>query len=347
MSVLEEYEVTGILSDSRRRQMVTILAAHMVETEGRIPQQATKEKYALGIVTLFPALKGPISTKGYEHYYDSQSGSGFLAWQLKTFQRKTKLVAKNSKTHIAQGSGTGRERELPQCGGQLHIELCKEVISLMNHTSDREIILEKMETFEYRQHLIHNPDELHTVFSVFPRLLDTKELVIREAESLTSTPMLQSLLRSARNQWHDESSESCPEWDSDMVSFLLLLHILPPQPSKKKTQKISASQAIDHLVVFHKSCKSLEEQLENQEGHRQPYLLASGTSKQAISTFYIVLDKKLIPCQGTTSLAAFDELFKVHFVFSVSYDTALSNMQHSFRPQSTVLMLTPLKKAQR
>ncbi|KAK3549822.1 hypothetical protein QTP86_014708 [Hemibagrus guttatus] len=158
--------------------------------------------------------------------------------------------------------------------------------------------------------------------------------------------MLQSLLRSARNQWHDESSESCPEWDSDMVSFLLLLHILPPQPSKKKTQKISASQAIDHLVVFHKSCKSLEEQLENQEGHRQPYLLASGTSKQAISTFYIVLDKKLIPCQGTTSLAAFDELFKVHFVFSVSYDTALSNMQHSFRPQSTVLMLTPLKKAQ-
>lgn len=38
------------------------------------------------------------------------------------------------------------------------------------------------------------------------------------------------------------------------------------------------------------------------------------------------MDKNLIPCQGTTSLAAFDELFKVHFVFSVSYDDALSNM---------------------
>ncbi|MED6237696.1 hypothetical protein ATANTOWER_032481 [Ataeniobius toweri] len=33
-TVLEEYEETGMLCDSRRRQMVNILAAHMVETEG-------------------------------------------------------------------------------------------------------------------------------------------------------------------------------------------------------------------------------------------------------------------------------------------------------------------------
>ncbi|MED6253446.1 hypothetical protein ATANTOWER_029747 [Ataeniobius toweri] len=99
---------------------------------------------------------------------------------------------------------------------------------------------------------------------------------------------------------------------------------IPPQPTKKKTQKISAAQAMDHLVVFHKSCRSLDEHIDNQEGHHQPYLLASGTCKQAISTYYIVIDKNLIPCQGTTSLAAVDELFKVHFVFSVSYDAALN-----------------------
>ncbi|KAK3553007.1 hypothetical protein QTP86_031103 [Hemibagrus guttatus] len=252
----------------------------------RIPQRATKEKYALGIVTLFPALKDPLSTKGYivpsaeyevelnyvfgkEHYYDSHSGSGFLAWWLKTIQRKTKLVSKNSKTHIAQGSGPGRERELPQCGGQLHKERCKEVISLMNHTSDQEIILEKMkETFEYRQHLIHNPDESHTVFCVS---------------------------KAAGYQRADFS-----------------LHF-GPETAAKLLEKW-------HTSYKEKSCRSLEEQLENQEGHRQSYLLTSGT------TFYIVLDKKLITCQGTMSLAAFDELFKVHFVFSVSSDTALSNM---------------------
>ncbi|XP_073320372.1 uncharacterized protein [Pagrus major] len=334
--------------------MVNILAAHMVETEGRIPQRVTKEKYALGIVTLFPALRDPLSKKGYEHFYDSQSGSGFLAWRLKTIQRKTKLGFKEPKTQTAEGGGPRHERNQPEIGGQLDEERCKEVVSLMNHTSDREIILQKMkETFEYRQRLIHNSEESHTVLSVFPRLLDTKGLipqdfnllfgpetaakllekwhtafkgkVIREAESLVTTPVLQSLLKSARNR-HDEASEDRPEWDSDMASFLLLLHILPPQPTKKKTQKISAAQAMGHLVVFHKSCKSLEEHLENQDGHRQPYLLASGTSKRAISTYYTVMDKKLIPCQGTTSLAAVDELFKLHFVFSVTYDSALHNM---------------------
>ncbi len=59
---------------------------------------------------------------------------------------------------------------------------------------------------------------------------------------------------------------------------------------------------------------------------RQPYLLASGTSRRAISSYYIVMDKKLILCQGTTSLSAFDELFKVHFVFSLNYDEALRSM---------------------
>lgn len=127
--------------------------------------------------------KGPLdlnlimSVLGKEHFYDIQSGSGFLAWRLKTIQRKTKLVSQEPKMTAGCG-GPRKERELPQTGGQLDEERCKEIISLMNHTSDREIILQKMkETFEYRQRLIHNPDESHNILSVFPRLLDTKGLV--------------------------------------------------------------------------------------------------------------------------------------------------------------------------
>ena len=62
------------------------------------------------------------------------------------------------------------------------------------------------------------------------------------------------------------------------------------------------------------------------EGGSQPYLLATGTSKAQVFTFYIVLDKKLVPCQSCTSLGAFDELFKSHFVFSVKYDDSLSSL---------------------
>lgn len=78
----------------------------------------------------------------------------------------------------AGGGCPGQKRELPQIGGQLDEERCKEIISLMSHITDREIILQKMkETFEYRQHLIHNLDESDNILSVFPRLLDTKGLV--------------------------------------------------------------------------------------------------------------------------------------------------------------------------
>ncbi len=119
-----------------------------------------------------------VSVLAKEHFYDWQSGSGFLAWRLKTIQRKTVLGSKEPKMQTVGGGGPTQERELPVIGGQLDDERCEEVISLMNHTSDKEVIMQKMkETFEYRQRLIHNPNDSHTVLSVFPRLLDTKGLV--------------------------------------------------------------------------------------------------------------------------------------------------------------------------
>ncbi|KAI4799878.1 hypothetical protein KUCAC02_016417, partial [Chaenocephalus aceratus] len=70
------------------------------------------------------------------------------------------------------------------------------------------------------------------------------------------------------------------EWGSDMASLLVLLHLLTPQPAgRKRAKKISVREAIDHLVIFHKSCKSLEDHLMTIEGTHQPYLLATGTSK--------------------------------------------------------------------
>ncbi|GAA6103657.1 uncharacterized protein LOC107708692 [Tachysurus ichikawai] len=50
--------------------------------------------------------------------------------------------------------------------------------------------------------------------------------------------------------------------------------------------QISARQAVDHLIDYHKSCWSLEEHL-NTDERQQPYLLASGTSRRVIDNFYI------------------------------------------------------------
>lgn len=58
---------------------------------------------------------------------------------------------------------------------------------------------------------------------------------------------------------------------------------------------------------------------------RQPFLLCVGEQRKDIQRFFIVVDQKPIPCSASTSVAAFDDLFKAHFVFSLSYDEALSS----------------------
>lgn len=63
----------------------------------------------------------------------------------------------------------------------------------------------------------------------------------------------------------------------------------------------------------------MEEHLQNQQS-QQPYLLAVGRQKRKVDSFYVAIDKRL-----SRSLGAFDELFKAHFVFNVSYDAALVN----------------------
>ncbi|XP_058881913.1 uncharacterized protein LOC131737361 [Acipenser ruthenus] len=83
-SILKEYEENGSLTDSSRRQVVNILAAHMTKIEGRMPRRQTKEKYALGIITLFPSLKDPLSKKGYVSLYCSE-GQQFHVMNKNTF----------------------------------------------------------------------------------------------------------------------------------------------------------------------------------------------------------------------------------------------------------------------
>ncbi|XP_031433741.1 uncharacterized protein LOC116222859 isoform X2 [Clupea harengus] len=87
--IMQEYGKTKSLTDATRRQMMNIFAAEMTETHGTSPPKSVRVMYAQGIVALFPYLEDPFSQHGYEHYYDPESGSGYLAWRLKTIQRKS------------------------------------------------------------------------------------------------------------------------------------------------------------------------------------------------------------------------------------------------------------------
>ncbi|XP_071389801.1 G-protein coupled receptor 4-like [Centroberyx affinis] len=74
-----------------------------------------------------------------------------------------------------------------------------------------------------------------------------------------------------------------------MASLLLLLP--PPPGGKKRPAKISVREALDHVVKFHKSCRSLQE-VTGSDQRRQPYILPVRTSRNSIHD-YIVVDATL------------------------------------------------------
>ncbi|XP_049418457.1 uncharacterized protein LOC125880188 [Epinephelus fuscoguttatus] len=213
--VIEEYKSQNSLNHRTRRQLVNILASHMTENHGRMPSRKQKEKYALGIIALFPSLNDPFSPKGYLN-------QDFL---------------------LLFGAETASK------------------------------LLEKWDT------------------AFRPK-------VIKEAKHLTQSTELCRLLKAAEKLTENDDTTG------------------------RKRAKISPSDAVDKMVHFHKSCCSIDEHLRGREG-KQPYILAAGRTQNRIDTFYIVVDKQLIPCQATSSLGAFDELFKSHYVFNLSYDESL------------------------
>ncbi|CAK6984490.1 uncharacterized protein LOC112435461, partial [Scomber scombrus] len=248
----------------------------------QLPSKAVREEYALGIVTVFPSLKDPYSKKGYEHFYDAASSTGYISWRLKTIQRKIRRghASTSSPTGFSPGGG-----QRPKCGRsivvdqQLDGDAYQEAISLLNHTTDSSVIFLKMrETFQNRQKLIYDSDKTQDIFSIFPRFLDTKGLmnqdftllfeeevsnlllqkwdpffrdnVIKEAKRLTPTPELRRMLQAAESPGSE--LDEAPTYDQEMSALLLLLYLLPPPPGGPRFPKISASDAVERLVVFHK-----------------------------------------------------------------------------------------------
>lgn len=98
---------------------------------------------------------------------------------MKTIQRKTSSYANaNTSAPRKEAGGPKTSRVSSELPAQLHGDDCVEAISLLKHTTDREMVLAKMrETFAYRQIVIHDQQQTSDILSVFPRFLDTKGLV--------------------------------------------------------------------------------------------------------------------------------------------------------------------------
>ncbi|XP_041919962.1 uncharacterized protein LOC121684098 [Alosa sapidissima] len=245
------------------------------------PPRQVKEKYARGIVTLFPYLSDPYSRNGYEHYYDGESGSGYLAWRIKTIQRGSAKDRRASFGDSAEGpsgkdiSGGPTVRRESQYipDTTLSEDQCKEAISLMKHSTDEDTVMKKMKlTFAYRHNLVLNPQHSNNILSDFPRFKDVKGLIeqdfilmfgedvsgkllerwpttfkkkiIKESRKLPSISEVEELLLAADPPEDATEVDFDSAWDSDLASILLLLHLIPPTAQgRKRPGKVAASQA--------------------------------------------------------------------------------------------------------
>ncbi|XP_052426408.1 uncharacterized protein LOC127968947 [Carassius gibelio] len=348
--IINEYTRTKGLSDTRRRDMVKILVAHLTNEHGTSPSRRLKEEYAKGIISLFPCLADPRSKLGYEHYYNAEDGSGYLAWRIKTLQKEASEGRMKRPRQPQTGGPTADRQSYKEDCYLTDDRHCQEAIALMKHTADEAVVKEKMKlTLAYRQKLLHDPKKSADILSVFSRFLDIpglinqdfgllfgdatsakllekwstniKPKVIAQSRGLTQTSELQDLIQNA------EATEVEEGWDSDMSSILMLVHLLPPSSQgRKRPGKISAKQACDHLVKFIKTGNSIQGHLDSIGERLQPYLLAVGPNKSRIHSWFIVIDQHALPCKASNSLACVDELFKAHFVFGTSYCQELTNV---------------------
>nr|XP_040034893.1 uncharacterized protein LOC120820775 [Gasterosteus aculeatus aculeatus] len=235
--VLQEYQTTETLTDAARRQMVNILVAHMIDNHGHCPTKTIREDYARGIVMLFPSLKDPYSKKGYEHFYDAASSTGYISWRLKTVQRKIRQGSAQPPNGPIDFSPGG-----PNCQRTVNVErqldddACQEAMSLLNHTADNFLIFQKMrETFQHRQKLVNDPGRSVDILSSFPRFLDTKGLVDQDFPLLFD---------------EDTSSRLLQKWDLFFKPNVIkeAKRLLSPPPGGLKSPKISACDAVESIL---------------------------------------------------------------------------------------------------
>ncbi|KAJ4940391.1 hypothetical protein JOQ06_026694, partial [Pogonophryne albipinna] len=203
--IMNEYARTKSLTDVRRRDMVKILVAQMTSDHGTSPSRRVKEEYAKGITSLFPNLANPRSKFGFEHYYNAEDGSGYLAWRLKFVQKGASEGQKKTLCQSLTGGPKADRGPFTEANCLTTESLCCEAIALMKHSADEAII-------EQDFHLLFGDVTSAKFLEKWPTVY--KKKVLDQSRGLTQTGDLQDLVQNAgsttevENDWDQHSGAS-------------------------------------------------------------------------------------------------------------------------------------------
>lgn len=90
-------------------------------------------------------MKDKFSPTGYEQFYDTRSGQGYIAYRLKTVQRNSVNNLRGASKVVYQ-DGPKTLRETYSTTKQLSGDECTEAVSMMKHSTDAQVIKDKMKT---------------------------------------------------------------------------------------------------------------------------------------------------------------------------------------------------------
>lgn len=114
-----------------------------------------------------------------EHFYDGESGSGYLAWRLKTVQRRSASSESRGSSRQLTGGPVARREASFSPEVTLSEEQCKEAKAFMRYCTDEAAIKQKMKmTFQHRRSMVLDAEKSSDLLTEFPRFKDVKGLVI-------------------------------------------------------------------------------------------------------------------------------------------------------------------------
>ncbi|CAM4735514.1 unnamed protein product [Leuciscus chuanchicus] len=242
------------------------------------PPKRIREMYAQGIVALFPYLHDPYTKKWI------CNGQGYLTWKIKNIQRN--IAPSENRRSLPQSfsGGPTAEREASSSTEViLTEEQCREAVSLMKHSSEVETVKVKMrETFQYRRKMIQDPSRSTDVLTDFPRFLDIKGLIEQDFVLIFG---------------EKTSAKFLERWPTTFMQKVILqskgLHF-----SQDLQDLIDSAESAVDKDETDDAGTNIHDHLDTIEESTQPYLLAMGTKKNNIHAYYIILDKKAIPCKS-------------------------------------------------
>ncbi|XP_033115230.1 uncharacterized protein LOC117115494 [Anneissia japonica] len=236
---------------------------------------------------------------------------------------------------------------------QLTDDVLKKVEWMKHHPPSRENTSQMRTYFKntrnHRKNIMHGLT-ITDALSHFPRYRDMPSLIVLDFELQFGKDVSSSLLTNWKVDFLGaimkvarkvpESSQAGlllsahQKWDDvDLCALKLLVAMLPSSNaySSKKGKK-SASSRVDavNYVFQHKPIGTdvMFFAETKDDKYAEPFLLCLGTPINP-TDYYVICDNTSVPA-GTTALAAFDLLFKIHYIFSVEFSGCVHTFYNFF-----------------